>query len=213
MILFVFHPDDPVKQPYGSVIEEPTATASDDAHIYSDPYEEDPAYRVPNHQSSAAGVDNLRASVGLVEMEDNVFGDSFDDDDDDEEPLAEGASNPLNDSNMVDFDGDVRPHHKLSVMSAESIAADLATLDFGFGPGNLGPPEDGAGAGGNLDNPENMDFNFDFGGDVGLPPSSGDPFSSNLGAAGTGDLADFDLGKLDANFFEKLDAIDQQPSW
>ena len=193
--------DDPPKppQPYSSTTEDPAGSDG----IYSDPYEEDPAYRA--NQSN--GIDNLRASVGLVEMEDNAFGDSFDDDDDDDEPLPEGASNPLNNSNMVDFGEGV--HHKQSVMSAESIAADLATLDFGFGPGNVEP------VAGDDGNPDNLNFNFgDFGGDAGLPlPSNNDPFNSNFGATATGDLADFDLGKLDANFFEKLDAIDQQPSW
>lgn len=205
MILCIYiPPDDPPKppQPYSSTTEDP------DAAIYTDPYEEDPAYRVPVHgHQSNAGIDNLRASVGLVEMEDNTFGDSFDEDVD---PLTEGATNPLNEVNLVDFDGDVHHGQKQSIMSAESIAADLATLDFGFGPGRFGPPEEATAGGGNiLDNPENMNFNFDFGGGVGLLPSNDDEGV----ASGIDDLADFDLGKLDANFFEKLDAIDQQPSW
>lgn len=81
----------------------------------------------------------------------------------------------------------------------EGVSRELEGLDFGFGPGNLGPPAnvDQQGAG-NL-----VDLNFDFG------AFPNDPFSEpSLGATGSEGLADFDLSKLDANFFEKLDAIE-----
>lgn len=246
--------------------------------IYSDPYEEDPAYRapaVPKHKTIATR--DSRASVALVELEENAFNDSFDEDEGDDkydgtnlEPLTEGASNPLED---FDFSGGYpeasstepptttppassppvstptvpapliqpAPTPAVSALAvstpavpdpapiatasaagtnktASGIMKDVGNLDFGFGPGNLEPQQAGTtGAGVNskppdAGNPDNlMNFDFDFGSASGFPATSDDPFSSDMLGAGAGitdNFADFDLGKLDSNFFEQLDIAD-----
>lgn len=162
-----------------------------------------------------------------MEIEDNAFFDSFDEDDEDDyndgnlEPLTEGASNPLDD--LTDFNKDFPVENEVQMMGdidtttkpATGIMKNLESLDFGFGPGNLEPQASDTGASiqppdaGNSENLLNFDFNF--GNDVGGFPTNGDPFSSNLagvGAAGTGDFTEFDFGKLDANFFDKLEAVE-----
>jgi hypothetical protein len=196
-------------------------------------------------------------SSAFVDLEEDAFEDSFDDDDDDDndetdgttlEPLAEGASNPLD--LLADYSGgDVQQAHQADtggtdthqspapdltatdginkesgfgqaqspapdLKTADGIDRELETLDFGFGPGNLSPVLGSAPAADNLPGNQGGDLNFDF--DFGLPVKGDDPFSSNLEATGNRDLADFDLGKLDANFFEKLEAIevtDQVSPW
>lgn len=153
-----------------------------------------------------------------------MFFDSFDDDDEqnDLQILTEGASNLLD--SFIDFSEEdaknLTAHAHAEETTTTNTAEVLESLDFGFGPGNLGPPtSDGPEVDANKPIAENstnlMSFDFDFGGNnVGIRD---DPFSSNMAgmeAAGTGDLVDFDLGKLDANFFEKLEAIEvnDQPS-
>ena len=237
--------------------------------LYADPYEEDPAYRaptVPAHLSTH----EVRTSYALVEVDDNAFDDSFEDDDDEEddneqsnlEPLAEGASNPLDLLGDETVDSPAGASNPLDILRDETVdspaqssnppapqqvkqevapAKEWENLDFGFGPGNLGPSATAAPpaapptappaaspappppapppppppppvTGGSTqpppssDNQANlMDFSFDFGGNVPPLPANDDFFSS---AAGAGDLANLDLGTLDANFFDKLEAME-----
>ena len=196
-------------------------------------------------------------------MEENAFYDSFEDDDDDDnddddgadgsnlEPLAEGASNPLD--LLMDFGENPQQQQQLQqqqqqqqqeqqqqqqqeaaahkLATVDSVDKELDNLDFGFGPGNLSPlPTSPPITNTSLPaaSPpvttleETPNFEFDFGGDLGeFPARSDDPFNSNLagigvGATGNEDFADFDLGQLDANFFEKLEAIEvteEQSPW
>lgn len=208
-----FSEKDIPKQPQPYKAQSPSSKPDPDSEeaLYAEPYEEDPAFRlppVPTHQNSFTG--NQRVSTALINLEENAFFDSFED-----EPLAEGVSNPLN--LLADFDREsVQQTHKLT--TADSVNKELEGLDFGFGPGNLSPCVPAAT---NLaEDPANLNFDFDFGSNFGAVLTRGDdPFGTNLAGgvspAGNENFADFDLGKLDANFFEKLEAIEvtDQPPW
>lgn len=213
--------DNPKKpQPFKKA-QSPSSKPDQEA-LYAEPYEVDPTFcspPVPTHQNNSF-TDDQRVSTALIELEENAFYDSFEDEDEEDEsnlePLAEGASNPLD--LLTDFGGgDV---HKPELTTADSVDKELESLDFGFGPGNLSPSPPSAPATNLVENPANVNFDFDFGSNLSALPIKGDPFSSNVagvgvGATGNEDFADFDLGKLDANFFEKLEAIEvsDQPSW
>ena len=156
-----------------------------------------------------------------MELDDNAFDDSFDEDEDEGEddasdgnlePLTEGASNPLDE--FTDFGGlsaSSIPTTTTAASASTGIMKNLETLDFGFGPGNLEPQTGPAHTMAPPDRQNMMNFDFNFGDNVNFPAAENDPFSSNMagvGAATAGDFGNFDLGKLDANFFERLEAID-----
>ena len=174
----------------------------------------------------------------MVELDDDAFDDSFDDDDDGNEesnlePLAEGASNPLDGSDFpVDTTVDLgRQQH-----TAKTDVSAVESTDFGLNPTNpspqTSPPTAAAIAAPPAttatilattttsaqqqpqpDNQANlMDFSFNFdGANIGSFPTTDDFFGSNIagvGAVGTDELANMDFGTLNDNFFEKLESME-----
>ena len=74
--------------------------------------------------------------------------------------------------------------------------------------GNDFPTSGGTAAGG-IELSNSTGFSFDFT-DAGLPVGQDDPFCPNFGneVRTSSNLAEFDLGTLDANFFDQLEAIE-----
>ena len=199
---------------------------------------------MPGHVQKVHDVRDSRASCALVELEENAFFDSFDEDDGEDdnagnlEPLIEGASNPLDDFtdfSAGEFSGeqgagasasatspatkpqgnDISVTDLLNELEVEANKFDTLTTPGGYAGGGGAA---GGGAEASTKQPsaaENMmNFDFDFAGAF-VPGGKEDPFSAGLGAGQTADLAEFDLSRLDANFFEKLEAIeapDQPPT-
>lgn len=184
--------------------------------LYADPYETDPAFKappVPGHKKMHTH--DSRTSCALVEVEDNAFNDSFEEDNDEidhghTEPSAEGASDPPD----VTDDQQGSPPDEASARYPHQNPADIVDTVESLRP----PASDESGAPTSKPSAQNLiDFNFDFGSGAGVLPMGGEsPFTSNfagMAEAGTDNVADFDFGQLDANFFEKLEAMtDDHPS-